>query len=210
MGLMGSLTCQRFRVEGQLPEGWREAFRTQLTAFALKEPAKGLQSEEVEGWCRVQNLLHVDFDDYNTWLFGPYAVFALRVDKKALPARLLAATVAIQGEKWAAERGVERVPAAIRKEIRENIEQEWLARALPTVKTVEVAWNVVDGWAVIASHSTTMCDRIRKRFHRTFGTFGMTLVPLSPLDMVADTHQRTALLSVVPYHPARPGVSDVD
>jgi len=196
MGLLsGSITGRRFRVVGSPPTGWPAIFADRLETKAFKDPPVAQRAEEVEGWVRVQNLLHTDFDDTNLWLFGAYALFSLRIDKKTLPARLLAATVAVEAEKWAAERGVERVPSAIKKEIKERIEEQWLDRALPTVRTVEIGWHVTEGWAIVTTHADKVIDRVRKRFRQTFG---FDLVPASPLDALQPDQQK-ALLDVSPF-----------
>jgi DNA recombination-dependent growth factor C len=196
MGLLsGALSMRRFRVEGALPDSWRDAIRDRLTEYAFRDPPVAAQKEEVEGWVRVQNLLDTEFDDFNTWLFQQHAVFALRVDKKVLPGKLLKAYVDKAARKWAAERGVERVPASVRKEIQDKLETEWLARALPKVNVTELCWHVTDGWVVMAGASDKVVDRVRKRFHRTFG---LELLPWSPLDAVTDRALREELLASAP------------
>jgi DNA recombination-dependent growth factor C len=183
MGLLsGSLTARRFRVVGDLPPDWRERFREQLEKNCFREPVGRAGKEEYEGWVRVQNMLDTDFNDANLWLFNNYALFALRVDKKTLPGKLLNATVERRCRAWAAEASVQRVPTAKKKEIKEAIEAEWLERALPRVQLTEIGWDIVEGWALISGASEKVVDRVRKRFVRTFG---LDLLPWSPLDAIA-------------------------
>ena len=196
MGIIsGALTVARFRVEGELHEGWRDLYRDRLNEFAFKEPATPAGKEEVEGWVQSQNLLDTQFDDFNRWLFDDYAIFALRVDKKRLPAKLFKATLDKKCQAWAAEREVERCPASIRNDIKEALEKEWLRKALPAVGVTEIAWSIRGGYAVVHSLSTGSADRIRKRFFRTFG---MRLVPWSPLDYLSDTESVEAALATAP------------
>jgi DNA recombination-dependent growth factor C len=196
MGLLnGGVTARRFRVVGDLPDAWRDQFRERLTKNAFREPPTRVAKEEIEGWVRVQNLLDTDFDDFNLWLFQAFAVFSLRVDKKVLPGKLLSAHVDKKCREWARERGVERVPASVRKEIKEKMETEWLDRAFPRVAVTELAWNVTEGWALIGTTSEKTIDRIRKRFSRTFQ---LDLVPWSPLDAVKTVDVREALLASAP------------
>jgi recombination associated protein RdgC len=179
--LQGALTVRRFRVVGTVPDGWRESFRDRLEEHAFREPLKEMGKEEVEGWVQVHNLLDTSFDDYNRWLYNNYAVFALRVDKKSLPTRLLNAHVQKRVEAWCAERGVERCPTKQKKEIKEQLEAEWLTRAFPRVAVTECCWNLTEGWLLLGSLSEGAADRFRKRFLRTFG---LKLLPFSPLDWV--------------------------
>lgn len=198
MGLLsGSITGRRFHVLGTMPDAYRELLQDRLTAHAFREPpaASAKQGEPVEGWCRVQNLLRTDFEEPDTWLFDKYVVFCLRVDVKKLPTRLLTATVEIKCDAWKKERGVERVPSAVKKEIRENIEVDWLGRVFPTVKTVEIVWNVLDGWAIVATQSDALLDRVKKRFHRSFG---FDLIQASPLDVLS-ADQQAGMLALTPF-----------
>lgn len=196
MGLLsGGLTVRRFRVHGDVPGGWRETYRDRLNAMAFREPTKKSGKEEIEGWVQVHNLLDTSFDDINRWLYDPFVVVGLRVDKKTLPAKLFRATVEKKCEAWAAEREVERVPAAVKREIKEALEAEWLERALPRVQVTEICWHVTEGWVLVGGLSDRVTDRVRKRFHRTFG---LELHPWSPLDYVGDGTMRDKALSTSP------------
>ncbi|MEQ1564901.1 MAG: recombination-associated protein RdgC [Myxococcota bacterium] len=193
--LTGSMTVARYRVVGDLPSGWREQYRDALNDHGFREPPQGQGKEEVEGWVQVHNLLDTTFDDYNRWLYNDVALIALRVDKKRLPAKLFRATLDKRCSAWCTEREVERVPAAIRQEIKENLEHEWLERTLPTVAVTEAAWQITAGWLLVHSLSEGMGERYRKRFFRTFG---LKLVPWSPLDYLADRELVDGLLTRAP------------
>jgi recombination associated protein RdgC len=191
----GALTVARFRVTGQRPEGWRQSYRERLDEHAFRDPPQGAGKEEVEGWVQVHNLLDTSFEDYNRWLYQDVALFALRVDKKRLPAKLFKATLDKKCSAWAAERDVERCPAAVRTEIKDNLEAEWLKRTLPSVSITEVAWNIEKGEVLLHSLSEAVADRFRKRFFRTFGH---QTLPVSPLDWLPDRKAVDALLSKAP------------
>jgi recombination associated protein RdgC len=196
MGLLtGGMTVRRFRVAGELPAEWREVYRDRLEKMAFREPTQRMGKEEVEGWVQIHNLLDTSFEDLNRWLYNDYAMFSLRVDKKSLPAKLFKATVEKKCQAWCAERSVERVPSAVKKEIREKLEAEWLDRTLPRVSLTEVCWNVSAGWVLVGGLSDRVADRIRKRFHRTFG---LEMVPWSPLDALDSSSVRDTLLNSAP------------
>jgi DNA recombination-dependent growth factor C len=192
MGILkGALTVRRYKVAGDVPADFRSVYVERLDEHAFHEPPRS--QEEAEGWVQVHNLLDNSFQDTGRWLYGDVAVFALRVDKKTLPARLLAAHVAKECERWCAEQGKERCPASVRTEIRDRISDEWLQKVLPRVAITEAAWSISGGWLLLHSHSETVADRFRKRFLRTFG---LTLVEFSPLDFVSDPAIGEALLQL--------------
>lgn len=197
MGLLsGAVTARRFRVVGELSRGpSRDVLREALQKGAFLEPVGRVGKEEVEGWVRVQNLLDTDFDDVNLWHFDPYVVFALRVDKKTLPPKLLKATLEKRCEAWCAEHGTERCPASVRKELQEKLEDEWLSRTLPRVAVTEIVWHTGTGEVLVGALSERVAERVRKRFHRTFG---LELHPWSPLDGLDDAALREDLLQTSP------------
>ena len=204
MGIInGSMTITRLRVlEPELHEGWRDLYRDRLDEHAFRAPPQGLGKEEVEGWCQVHNLLDTEFGDYNQWLYTDWAVFALRVDKKNLPAKLAKAMLEKRCQEWAAELGLERCPASRRSELKDQLDDELLAKTLPSVKVTEVAWHLTSGWVIVHSLSEGAVERVRKRFHRTFGK---RLAPWSPLDWLEDDGAVDALLGKGPSLVTRGG-----
>jgi recombination associated protein RdgC len=189
------MTVRRFRVVGETGKGWRDVFRDQLNEFAFREAAVSTSTEEVEGWVQVHNLLDASFDDFNLWLYGNYVVFALRVDKKSLPAKLFSATVQKRCDAWCAENDVERCPSAVKGEIKDALEREWLKHALPRVGLTEACWSIDSGYLILHSLSEGTTERFGKRFFRTFG---MRLVPWSPLDFLEDAVEVETVLASAP------------
>ena len=196
MGLLkGMLTAARFRVDGDLPTDWRERYRDGLLDQAFREPVVRTKGEETEGWVEIHNLLDSDFANHNRWLYHPWALFSLRVDKKRLPANLVRATLEKRCQAWCEERETTSCPAAVRSELKSALEEEWFARMLPTVQVTDVGWNVADKTVLVGSLAEGTLARVRKRF---FQTFGLRLVPWSPLDILDDKQQVDALLGSSP------------
>jgi len=196
MGIMsGSISVRRFRVVGELPEDWRESFRERLQEFAFRTPPQEVGKEEIEGWVEAHNLLDAGFEDFNKWLYNEYILFALRVDKKRLPAKLFAATLDKRCDAWKEKNGVERVPASIRSELKDALESEWLKKTLPSVAVTEAVWHIGEEWLILHGMSDAIADRFRKRFFRTFG---LRCIPWSPLDFLTDSEVVDSLLHKAP------------
>jgi DNA recombination-dependent growth factor C len=196
MGIVsGALTGARFRVEGDLPGDWRDRFRERLQELAFRDPEDRLGKEEVVGWVLTQNLLDTDFGDFNKWLYGDWALFGLRTDKKRLPAKLFKAHLDKRCANWAREHNLERVPKSVRAEQKEKLEEEWLVRALPSVAVTEAVWNVSSGILLLGALAEKPTDAFRKRF---FQTFGMKMIPWSPLDWLGSRGDAERLLASAP------------
>jgi len=202
--LSGAMSVRRFRVVGALPDGWRDVFRDRLNEHAFKDNPIEVGKEEREGWVQIHNLLENSFDDFDKWLYNDLILLSLRVDKKTLPAKLLKATLEKEYANWCEENGRKRCPKDVREEIKDRIESQWLKRALPRVGTTELCLNLKDMYVILHSMSDTAADRVRKRF---YATFGLRMVPASPLDGIADGELRQRLLDTVP---ARLGEADLE
>lgn len=176
--LKGPLTARRYRVIGEVPPGFRELYAQKLLEHRFVEPASATRKEEVEGWVEHRNLLDTGFADVTRWLSNQYALFALRVDKKALPARLFKATLEKRVQAWCEEHQADRCPRSVRDELRDLLEDDWLARTLPRVAVHEAVWNLDEAWLLLLASSDRVNDRFRKRF---LVTFNLELVPETPL-----------------------------
>jgi recombination associated protein RdgC len=182
MGILsGQLTVRRYTVDGEVPEGFRDKYVEALNAYAFKEPFSKVKKEPVEGWCQVHNLLETDFTDLNLWLYNHYALFALRIDQKVLPAKLFRATFEKRVKDWCAEHDKERCPRSAKEELKEQLEIEMLKQTLPRVQVFEAVWNLAEGWVLFHNQSTNPNDSFRKLFLRTFG---LKLIPQNPLEML--------------------------
>lgn len=194
--LHGTATYRRFVVDGDPTASplWRDQLRERLRAMAASEPPPHSKVEKV-GWCIFNDRLATDFSDFNRWLFEDHIVLGLRITKRKLPAAELKAEHARRCRDWCEERGVERVPRSVKKELKENLEEEWLAQTIPTSKVHEVVWNFREGVLHFDSLSGGACDTLRKVFFRTFG---FSLQVESPLDWVQDTFLRERVLATIP------------
>lgn len=190
--LKGALSVRRYRVEGEVPEG-REWLMEALNANAFQEPLSPVHKEERAGWVQIHNLLDLEFHDINLWLYNQYALFALRIDKKTVPAKLFKARLEKEIEAWKRQTGRERIGAREKEEIKERLELDMLRQTLPKVNVCEVEWNLTDGQVAFHNQSDKVNDLFRKLFHRSFGK---TLIPVTPLDFIGDRPEEVERLMV--------------
>ncbi len=191
----GSLSVRRLRVVGEVPSGFRDPYTEALRRYAFQPPPVEAGSEEIEGWVEPSNLLDTAFDLPDSWLVGDYGLLSLRIDKKTLPAKLFAATLAKKCEVWCEERGLERCPASIKSQLKDELEDQWYKRALPRVQLIEAVWSLSRGYVLLHSHSERVLERFRKRF---YATFGLELVLWSPLDWLGDAELVETVLAQAP------------
>ena len=181
--LKGPMTVRRYRVSGDVPEGFRLMYSDALSAHAFREPHSTSHREEVVGWVEGGNMLDTNFEDINRWFWEPYAFFTLRMDKKVLPAKWVRAMRDKRVADWCEHNAQRIAPGAVRRDIKDAVENELLAKTLPRVQLTEVCWNVDEGWLLFHSQSVRLNDVFRKRFH---ATFGMELHAEHPLEWLSE------------------------
>lgn len=181
MGLLkGRLSARRFVVNDSLPQNWREVYRDNLDSMAFTEPVAPTLAE-VSGWVHIHDELKTDFEDFNGWLLGSYLSLGFRIDKRTIPAAKLKAELKKRVKLWCEDRDLERCPKETRKDIKEQIQDEWTARVIPKTKVIELIWNIDSNIVYLSSHSDADCDKVRVQFYRTFGR---RLLPMMPTEWV--------------------------
>ena len=180
--LKGSVTVRRYAVEGDVPDDFREVYLEGLQRLAFRDrPGLGPGEDNV-GWCQVHNYLDVDFVDLNQWLYSHYVVAALRIERYIIPARVFRAHLDLRLRAWCAENGRNKAPTSIRQEFKDVLELELMAKTRPTVHLHQFAWNTIDRWIAFLHTGEHANDLFRKLFRETFG---LVLVPFSPLTWVS-------------------------
>ncbi len=167
--LKGSMTVRRYRVKGEAPEGFRMKYSDALESHSFREPTSLTHREEVVGWVESENMLYQNFSDINRWFWEPYAVFSLRMDKKVLPVKWVRALRDQRVREWCEGQGQQMAPSSVKRDIKDAVETELLAKTLPRVQLTEVCWNIDERWLLFSSQSVRVNDIFRKRFHATFG-----------------------------------------
>ena len=167
-----------------LPDDFRDRFEQAFTDHAFREKSTISKGEETVGWVRSDNLLETDFSNRDKWLYTHYAMAAMRIDKKVLLHRWFG-----QRSRSASRSGVRRMvgPRRLRAcepDIRLNIENDMLARTLPTVKVVNRLLEPAQGWVLFENTSDRVNDRFRTLVRNSFG---IGLEFFSPLDFLVDS-----------------------
>jgi len=136
-----------------------------------------------EGWVLQDNMLDDDFsDDLNRWsVSGDWAWFCYRRDQRTPPPQLMKATLDQRVRAWCRENEQARCPRVVRSELKELVEAELVARALPKATLGEVAWNLRTGVLCFGKPTGTMNEGFRELFQRTFGLMPVVWNPLLAL-----------------------------
>ena len=163
----GAVTLRRFVAEGGTPDVSARTLVELLGKHAFRGSLDDPRKEERSGWVTQESLLDTSFVLERTYV-APYLLFALRTDRKAIPPALLRALVDQEVQQFLQDTGLERLPAGMKTELKERIEEKYLPRILPTVAVVEVCWNLQTDTVLVMASSDKAIDRVAKQFSATF------------------------------------------
>jgi DNA recombination-dependent growth factor C len=174
--LSGSTTVVRF-VAAPPPHLDRDAVARAVTrrVFRDLEPDGGDRSEAA-GWVGVHDPLATTFTPADLF-FQRHLAVGFRYDRRAVPAKLLSLERRRAEEALKAERGLERLGATARKQVKTDVEARLLLRALPTPRLFDCVWNLDTGRLYFSGRARRPVDAFVELFRQTFGVGPVPLIP---------------------------------
>jgi DNA recombination-dependent growth factor C len=184
--------ARRYRIVGNTEEATREDLLVRLQEQVWREPRSATKGGENFGWVAFQNLCDTDLTA-NKVFFNQYFCFSLRMDTKRLPARLLRAMLDLRLQAWMRDRNRERVPAAVKKEIKEQLELELFPRQLPNVAAHNACWDMGRGIVWFFQNGNKANEVFRALFAKTFA---LETRPFAALQILAEAGREDWLAQV--------------
>ena len=215
--LEGSLTYKTFYVQGEPPNDFQNDYLRHLSEHFFEPLSPVGEEERTTGWVPAQDPIATEFRRDQVF-FNQYVVFAYRIDKWSLPApwvkaktrqaiaQRLPELTAEEAEKQK-EDGKLRPSAKLSKREKDKIKLEVITeikhQILPTMKIIDVVWNINECTLRFWSTSPKICDEFVDLFE---ATFGLKLDPDSPFLMARQLgfseKQLEEMVSAEPWHPA--------
>src|SRR5690606_13798286 len=109
--------------------------------------------------------------------FQQYLVIGFRFDTRAVPAKLAWMERRRAESARKAEAGVERLGRTTVREIKEDVEANLLARALPNPKLFECAWNLETEVVYFTGKLRSAREAFASLFRDTFGVAPIPMIP---------------------------------
>jgi DNA recombination-dependent growth factor C len=175
MGLLqGAFSLKRFLVLGPVPE---EAELLAGLEESRYRPFEDGLEEERSGFVDWRNPLIIPPDPVYA-LQDRFALFALRIDTRRVPALLLRAETDMRLQQVMKEKDLPRIGKETRLSVQDEVKVDLLKKVLPTPRMVEVAWDLKGGvlWTTASSSKTQ--GLLATAFHKAWG---LELQPLAPL-----------------------------
>ncbi len=199
MGLLSSsasITC--YKVEGELEGPVVETAEKKLKKNVILEIDDDV-AEKAVGWTSIENPYQPNFDGAS-FSFGTQLVFALRIDRKSVPAKVLKKFLIMETSKILAETGRNYLNKTEKQMVKDRVFSV-LLRRYPAVPSVyDLIWNCEKGTIWFFSNQKSANEEFENLFAKTFELSLIRLFPYTIADLAAglSESQKDALNKLSP------------
>jgi recombination associated protein RdgC len=185
MGLLSSRnSITRYKVSGQLDGPVHETVYQGLKQHAIPK-IEDEGSESIVGWTSVETPFAPDFEGYS-FVFGAYMLFALRIDKKSIPPKLIQKHYALNASKRLADTGRRYLSGNEKKAIKEDVINT-LARRIPAVPNVyDLVWEYNSASLWFFTNLKAMNEALETLFIKSFNLHLIRLFPFTTADLMSE------------------------
>ncbi len=166
--ITGSISYTRFHVIGDLPDDFRERFMGRIQHLTFRPLTVDEEIEERTGWCSVEQPLDLELDEDKV-LFNEYLNLGLRTDRWRIPSSLLKARLRDQERAFMEQTGREKLTRRDKDDVRFTVVKALRRQLLPTMRVVDMSWNLDTGILRFWSHSARSHEQLGELFEETFG-----------------------------------------
>ena len=182
MGLLtGGPNGRRFRITSPLPPEFRDRYLEAVREHAFVEQDANDGDPRV-GWVNVFDVASTTFE-LNDLLIDRYLCLTLRSDVKRVQGAYLKIALARREAEVCEERGVEKLSKGEREVLKEALQTALYGRALPSVSTTDVCWDVHTGEVIVFATAEKTLEEVRLLMR---DTFGVRIHPERLCDIAAD------------------------
>jgi len=160
------------------------------------------------GWVPLHDPLASDLTPADLF-FQQWLLLGFRFDRRTVPAKLLWLERRRLEEARKVEQGLARLGAAQRREIKDEVHQRLLARALPSPRLFECAWNLERGQLLFTGKARAPREAFVELFAQTFDVRPIPMIPYLAVEHVGlSSGQVEAVRAVEPASFVPPRVAE--
>jgi recombination associated protein RdgC len=167
MGLLSpSVSITQYRVEGQLPSPANEHVAAALQKDVINDIDNDA-SEQTFGWTSFDAPYQPDFQG-SRFVIDTAWVFALRIDKKSIPAKVLKKHYNMEVTKRLAESGRDFLSKAEKKQLKDHVLNVLNTRIPATPSVYDILWQYEEGMLWFFSNLKAANETLETLFARSF------------------------------------------
>ena len=184
MGLLSSrMSITRYKVTGQLDGSVHETVCQGLKKHAIPK-IEDDGSEATVGWTSFETPYGPDFEGYS-FVFGTHMVFALRIDKKSIPPKLIQKHYALYVAKRLADTGRHYLSGNEKKSIKDHVVNTLIHRIPATPDVYDLVWDYDAASLWFFSNLKAANEALETLFVKSFNLQLIRLFPYTKADRMA-------------------------
>lgn len=134
---------------------------------------------ERSGWSRIGDAMQLELS-YDDVFMNEYLNLGFRTDRWAIPGAMLRARMREAEQSYLAKQGRARLTRKEKTELKELVSRKLRRQISPATRAVDMSWSLNENVVRFFSHAVRPSAAFGELFHRTFGSFGLRLVPEAP------------------------------
>ncbi len=163
----GSISYTKFSLQGEMPDNYVSAFVRRIRNRVFEPLNADDEADRKWGWCSAADPFDLDLD-HEKIFFNSYLNLGLRLDRWAVPSVLLKAQLATAKRALLEKKGRERLSRKEKDELRTAVTRKLRRQILPTMKVMDLSWNLQTGTVRFWSRSSRMLELVQDYFSQTF------------------------------------------
>ena len=194
MGLLSASTSlTRYKVDGKLEDPILDTIAAGLKKNTISDIDDN-PSEQAAGWASFQDPFNSNFDG-SSFMIGTYIVFALRVDKKSVPAKMIQKHYAIASALRLKETGREFLTADEKRMVKDHVINMLNLKMPSTPNVYDVVWQYESGELWFFSNLKSANEALETLFIKSFGVSLVRSIPytMAVMDPRMTSHEQDLL-----------------
>ncbi len=196
--LSSSVSITRYAVHGKLNAPIIENVLNGLKSNTISEIDNQI-TDKTAGWTSFDKPFEPDFDG-SSFVFGNYFVFALRIDKKNIPPKVLKKHYTIEAAKRMTESGREFLSKTEKKLVKEHVISGLSLRIPATPNIYDLVWNYEESNVWFFTNLKAANEELETLFTKSFNLSLIRLFPYTAAELSSglSDSQRDELRKIAP------------
>jgi DNA recombination-dependent growth factor C len=193
-----SAAISRFRVEGEPRGPLREVVREGLVKNAIDE-IDNQAADKTVGWTRLETPFEPNFDDEG-FAIADFFLFALRIDKKSIPPKVIKKHLAAEMARRKRDTGRDFLSRSEKQMVKEHVLNVLSLRIPATPNVYDILWRYNENELWLFSTQKAANEELESLFAKSFHLSLIRLFPytLAEFDTALTDAQRDVLNKLTP------------
>ncbi len=196
--LSSSVSVTRYQVDGKPPSPVLETIRKGLAQNTFTETAAE-PAESTCGWTSFENPYHPDFEG-SSFMIGSFLVFALRMEKKSIPPKVVKKHLSIEMHRKLKNSGRQFLTRDEKQAVYDHVIHTLVRRVPATPSVHDLIWDLEKSRLWFFTNLKAANEALETLFIKSFNLALIRLFPYTTADLTAGftDRARDLLLKLAP------------